>query len=199
MSGLNDGSFVMFRRLLAVTIALAIACAGSAADARSRAKARAPDNSDKWVLIATGDVDLARDTATIDATKAAGSYKALRLQARRQGIDLSRVAIVYGNGAVHNEDRRVSLRSGERSRAIDQRSEDRFVDTVTLTYKTDPKAKRTVVVDLYGLQGPEGRKAVRGSQPVAKGQPPQTGQITTSATNPEPIAVDPGSNNYSLI
>ena len=144
----------MFRRLVAGALALMAAGVVSVAHAQI-----AP--GDKWVLLGVRDVDLTYENDSIDVTKARGRFKALRLIAADRGIELSRVQVVYGNGAVHNEDRKITLLPGERTRPIDLRGDERFVDQVHLVYRTEPGNRQRAKVEVWGLQSSSGAAAAR--------------------------------------
>ncbi|MEW5962277.1 MAG: DUF2541 domain-containing protein [Pseudomonadota bacterium] len=140
------------------------------------------NKDDKWVLLGTRDVDLTLEKDTIDVTKAKGKFKGLRLQAKSGNIELSRVQVTYGNGAVHNEDRRIDLKSGERTKPIDLRGEERFVDSIGLVYKTQSGSTKKAVIEVWGVQSPDGARTAR---PVA-------GQIATKPTEAKPTEAKPG-------
>lgn len=167
----------MLRRLFLALLAIVAAGAVSTADAKV-------NGGEDWVLLGTREVDLTLEKDTIDVTKAKGRFKAVRLEARRAGIELSRVQVVYGSGAVHNEDRQIKLLPGERTRAIDLRGEDRFVDTVSLIYKSEKGASKKAVVEVWGLQTPEGAKAARGPAPATS--------VATAPTSAKPNESAPG-------
>ena len=120
------------------------------------------------MLVGVQDVDLAKDAGSIDVTKVPGAFKAVRVEVKRQGLDVTRVRVVYGNGTAHDEDRLIHLLEGERSKPIDQRSEDRFIDRVELSYKADGSSRRAPRVEIWALQSADGRRAQRGgSRPAA--------------------------------
>jgi hypothetical protein len=165
---------------LALSIAtLAAALWTSAADAQTA-------RGDRWVRIGTQHVDLARETSTIDLSKSKGKVKAVRLQAARGDIELSRVQVVYGKDDVHNEDRRINLLVGERTRPIDPAGTERFVDQINLVYK--PSQGKKALLEVWALQSPAGAKAVRPPAAAA----PVTGQIPAAATPAVPSKAAPG-------
>lgn len=135
-----------------VIVALALLAYGAAEVAEAR---------DRWVLIGTRDVDLANTTDSVDVSQARGTFRALRVEAKRQGIDLTLVRVVYGDGTVHDEDRLIHLLKGERSKPIDEREASRFVDRVELTYKSNPGVGSPARVEIWALQNNEGRRARR--------------------------------------
>jgi hypothetical protein len=168
----------MLRRLVLAAIAIAAAGTMTIADAQQ-------NRDDQWVRIATEEIDPAIGNDTIDLTKAKGKFKAFRLQIKKQGLEVTRVQVKYADGAVHNEDRLIKLKTGDRSRPIDLKSEERFVDSLQVVYKPAPEAKRKPSMEVWGLQSPAGRKAERPVGPV-------TGQVAGTPTNPTPDMSAPG-------
>ena len=156
------------------------------------------------VLLGSREVDLTQERDRIDVTRAKGRFNGLRLYARRNGIEISKVVVTYGNGQVHNEERRINLLPGERTRPINPGSE-RFVDHIDLYYRTKPGysgSDRMAVIDVVGMQTRDGALAQRppsggyqsggGSAPVVSGggRPPVSGS-SPIPENPRPIASSP--------
>jgi hypothetical protein len=137
----------MFRRL--VIAAFAVLAAGTASVAK---------DSENLVVIATESVDLSKDGVSIDVSKAKGAYRGIRVRAKKNFIDLSRVQVIYDDGSIHNEDRQIDMKQGERSRQIDARSSDRFINTVNLSNKS---GKGTSIVEVLGIQTKDGAKKER--------------------------------------
>ena len=106
-------------------------------------------------------VILNKDSETIDLANARGNYKAVRLVAKRRGIELNNVEVVYSNGASHNEKRTINLLDGERTRAIDERGDGKFIDKINLSFKAQPTAVIPAVIEVYGLQTEAGARASR--------------------------------------
>jgi hypothetical protein len=134
------------------------------------------------VGIATETIDTSSDgSATIDVSKAPGAFRGIRVKNKgATAIDLQRVQIVYSDGSVHNEDRQIDMRKGERSREIAAGSSDKFIDKVNVTWKATA-GRGTLQV--LGLQTREGRRAER-----PKG--PATGDLSVADTTPTPTPGD---------
>lgn len=167
----------MLARIVAVLLTIVTAGSLSLAEAQQGPR-------DRWVLIGTRDVDLGQSSDTIDVSKVRGSFKAFRVEARRQGIDLTRVRIVYGNASAHDEDRLIHLLRGERSKPIDLRAEERFVDRVELTYTSDASARDRPRLEIWALQSPEGRRARRESEDVVDAPAPKADPDKPSDAKP---------------
>ncbi len=151
----------MFRRLFLAGLALLAAGAVSVAQAQD------------LVGIGNETIDVSKDgSATIDVSKAPGAFRGIRVKNKGSTtIDLQRVQIVYSDGSVHNEDRQIDMKKGERSREIAPGSTDKFIDKVNVTWKA---TKGQGSLQVLGLQTRDGRRAER-----PKG--PATGDLTEKA------------------
>jgi hypothetical protein len=94
--------------------------------------------------------------------------------------------VTYDDGSVHNESRQIDMKQGERSRPIDQKSTDRFINSVVLTNK---ESKGTVVIEVLGIQTKDGAKKQR-SKAVA-GDKPSSGDLAATPTSPKPDTAAP--------
>ena len=157
----------MFRRLIIAGAAVAALGVTTAAQAQ-----------DNWVLIGTKTVNAGAASETIDVSQAKGSYKAVRLIAKQGGLDINNVEVVYAGQPAHNERRNISFNEGDRTRAIDQRDANRFVDRVNLSYKG---RGQPAVVEIYGLQGRDGERAVRQAANAPATTPPAARPATPAA------------------
>jgi hypothetical protein len=169
----------------------------------------------KEVLLGSREVDLSLEKDRIDVTRAKGRFNGLRLYARRNGIEISKVAVTYSNGQVHNEERRINLLPGERTRLINPGNE-RFIDHIDLYYKTKSGytgSDRMAMVDVVGMQTRDGALAARpeggyagggsgssasggsggGGAPVVSGGGgrPVVGGSSAIPENPRPIVSSP--------
>ncbi len=88
---------------------------------------------DRWVLVGTRDVDLAKGSDSIDVSEARGSFRGIRVEAKRQPVDLTKVKVIFGDGSAHDEDRLIHLLKGERSKPIGLSETDRFLERVDVT------------------------------------------------------------------
>lgn len=176
----------MFGRVVVAGLALAAAGILSSASAQ-----------DKWVKIGTVDAELSRGSQVVDLDRAKGSFKAFRVDMADGEARLINVQVRYLNGQAHNERRTINLLRNERTKPIDQRSAERFVDGMTLCFENGQRGPTKF--DIYGLQSRKGGTAARpavtsaltwpaacpsgpGAQPVA--QKPTTGPIDSTPTAP---------------
>jgi len=171
----------MFRRLVMAGLAMAAVGSFSAVNAQNL--------EGDWVKIGTHKVDVTKDRDTIDVSKSSGKFRALRLNSKDGDIVMSRVQVLYGNGAVHNEDRKIVLNEGERTKPINPANEDRFVDQINLSVVP---SKGSAVLDIYGLQTREGAKAKRASNDKNKPVDKAVSDVATKPTKPVATTAVPG-------
>ena len=159
----------MFRRL--VVAGLAVLAAGFVSAAQAE---------ENLVVIATETVDLGKEGVSIDVSKAKGAFRGIRVRAKKNFIDLSRVQVIYEDGTIHNENRQIDMKQGERSRAINEGTSDRFIDTVNLSNKT---GKGSATVEVLGIQTKDGAKKERAKA--------VTGVLPATPTSPTPTTAKP--------
>lgn len=167
----------MFRRLVLAGLAMAASGVVSAASAEN------------LVLLGTDTVDASKDRATIDLSKSPGKVRGVRVRAKSGDIVISRVQVLYSDGAVHNEDRQITLFEGERTRLINPAKDDRFVDQVNLTI-SPTKGGGRVKIEVYGDETDAGAKAQRPAVKTSTGA--ETGPIPAKPTTDKPTAAAPG-------
>ncbi len=122
---------------------------------------------DRWVLVGTRDVDLAKGSDSIDVSEARGSFRGIRVEAKRQPVDLTKVKVIFGDGSAHDEDRLIHLLKGERSKPIGLSETDRFLERVDVTYQVNQGAGSPVRIEVWALQTDQGRRARRDGEPAA--------------------------------
>lgn len=176
----------MFGRVVVAGLALAAAGVLSGASAQ-----------DQWTKMGSFDADLSRGSAVVDLERAKGSFKAFRVNVIEGEAKLINVQVRYLNGQAHNERRTINLLRNERTKAIDQRAEERFVDGATVCFENGQKGQAKF--EIFGLQSRKGASAARpavktaltwpaacpsgpGATPVA--QKPTTGPIPATPTAP---------------
>lgn len=130
--------------------------------------AGADDENAAWVRLGTLRVTAGADHDVLDLTKAQGRVKAIRVASARAGVDIARLVISYANGQVHFEDRAIHLRAGDRTKAIDERDHERFVDGIEVVYEAGAKTSGNAEIEVWALQTAEGAKATRGPLSVVK-------------------------------
>lgn len=144
----------MFRRFLAAGLGLVLV---SAAGVALPNVAQAQEN---WVLLKSKPVSPTGEKESIDLRDVKGAYRGIRIVAKGRGLEISNVDVAYDQGPTHSEKRSINLLAGERTRAINPTRADQFLDSVTIDYKRQP-AGPAPIIEVYGLQQPSGRNAVR--------------------------------------
>ncbi len=147
----------MSARVLVAILGVWAASLASVAEAR-----------DRWVLVGTKDVDLAKSSEGIDVAQARGAFRAIRVEAKRQGVDLTQVRVLYRDGSAHDENRTIHLLKGERSKPIGQSQEDRFIDRVDLSFASNAGAGSPARIEVWALQTDEGLRKRRDDGSVAE-------------------------------
>ena len=94
------------------------------------------DGDRRWVELGCRRVSLAdRDRDTIDVGKREGWYRAIRLRAEGNDVEIMRIDVVYGNGAPDELDIRRVIRDGRRSEVIDLKGGEKTIDQIQLVYR----------------------------------------------------------------
>jgi esterase/lipase superfamily enzyme len=140
----------------------------------SSARALAPSASDRWVVLATRALDTKAGRASIDLKKAKGAFKAVRLTVKTGALTLTRVELTYADGTVLKVRRSLTLREEQKSPLIGRRADDAFIDAIALTFKSAAGELDNAVIEVAGLQSPQGQVAARQSPPAQ----PSSGSTT---------------------
>ncbi|MCB1515876.1 MAG: hypothetical protein H6876_07080 [Hyphomicrobiaceae bacterium] len=140
------------------------------------------------VLMADSEADLSGDTVTINTSRVQGSFGALRIYNRGSDILIDSVKVHYADGSVHNEDRKIDLRRGERTREIDPGRDNKFVDKVVVTYKKVDGSRRSARLLVYGVQDNRAAREKRPQSKVAAPEKPKSAPAKPSAAPPAAAA-----------
>lgn len=171
----------MYRRLIVAAAVISTALAATSAKAQD------------LNLLGSKNVALSGSTDTIDLTNSKGQVQAIRLYAKRRGIEITNVEVIYSDGTVHNERRTINLLDGERTRPIDPRKSGKFVDRVVISYKSQPGAVVPAQIDVFGEQTNAQARATRPvTAAAATPAAPASGQLPARPTAPEPTKANPG-------
>jgi hypothetical protein len=123
---------------------------------------------DTWVSVATGTVNSAARNHRFDISNTKGRSKAVRLTVQQGGITIERIVVTYSNGQVHYGDleKPLVLQAGQSTPPIDQRSEERFIDTVDVAYRVAGRPAAPVQIEIQALQSSGGRLASRSEKAI---------------------------------
>ena len=138
--------------------------------------AKAQPGGDRWVPLATREINAKAGRAHIDLSKARGAFRAVRVSLRSGALALTQIELRYEGGPVRTARRAVVLRHNERPRLIDAHGDDRFLDSLVLAFHSVPGEPDRATLLVEGLQTPSGAAAVRGRQapPPAVSQAPKS-------------------------
>ena len=114
---------------------------------------------DRWLLLASRDLELSASEALIDLD-AALPVKQLRLVATKGGITLTKVVVSYRDGRTHTEERRINLLAGERTKPIHPRQEAAFAERLSLVLDSPPREAGVSQLEVWGLAGAKKPRAV---------------------------------------
>ncbi len=117
------------------------------------------ERGDRWVLLEKKLLDPAETEHDVDLSQKAGSYKAIRLRAGRQGLAFSDLSLFYIKDRPFIEPRRIVLRRRQRSKPFDLRKKERFLDALSFNYRAGRRTKP--LIEIWGLQSRKGRTASR--------------------------------------
>jgi hypothetical protein len=135
-------------RTLAAT-AVALVCAGLVA---TDAQAQRRDRAD-WVELGCKQVSfLGVDRDTIHVGRREGRFKAIRLLARGNDVEMIDLRVVYANGAPDDIPVRSLIRQGDRTRPLDLRGWERAIRQIDMVYAKRLNFRGLATVCVEGLQ-----------------------------------------------
>ena len=138
--------------------------------------AQAQSLGERWVTLATREVDTKAERVSIDLSKAKGAFRAVRVSLRAGALALTQIELRYDGAPVHTARRAVVLRPNQRPQLIDSHNEDRFLDSLLLAFRAVPGELDRATLVVEGLQTPSGAAAVRGRPPPAVSQAPKSAE-----------------------
>jgi hypothetical protein len=135
-------------RTLAAT-AVALVCTGLVAtDAQAQRRDR-----DDWVELGCKQVSfLGVDRDTIHVGRREGRFKAIRLLARGNDVEMIDLRVVYANGAPDDIPVRSLIRQGDRTRPLDLRGWERAIRQIDMVYAKRLNFRGLATVCVEGLQ-----------------------------------------------
>jgi len=118
-----------------------------------------------WVELGCQRVNFGLDRDVVRVGRSDGRFRAIRLRARGNNINVLDVKVVYGNGAPDDIPVRAVIRAGSSTAPKDLRGVDRGIDHIELIYRSQPNFRGEGVICVDGLQV------------VAGGPPPGPGPV----------------------
>jgi hypothetical protein len=98
-------------------------------------------DGNRWIELGCRRVSSGRDRDTIEVGNREGWFRAIRLSAEGNDVELLNVEVVYGNGAPDELDVRRVLRDGDRSRPFDLKGGERTIERIELVYRQRGRAR----------------------------------------------------------
>jgi hypothetical protein len=133
-------------RTLAATAVAALVCTGFVA---TDAQAQRRD----WVELGCKQVSfLGVDRDTIHVGRREGRFKAIRLLARGNDVEMLDLRVIYTNGAPDDVPVRALIRQGTRTRPLDLRGWERSIRRIDMVYAKRLNFRGLATVCVEGLQ-----------------------------------------------
>ncbi|HEY7552575.1 MAG TPA: hypothetical protein VH913_24010 [Hyphomicrobiaceae bacterium] len=133
-------------RTLAATAVAALVCTGLVtADAQAQRR--------DWVELGCKQVSfLGVDRDTIQVGRREGRFKAIRLLARGNDVEMLDLKVIYANGAPDDVPVRALIRQGTRTRPLDLRGWERSIRRIDMVYAKRLNFRGLATVCVEGLQ-----------------------------------------------
>ena len=134
-------------------IAVALVCTGLvAADAQAQRRDRDGDR-DRWVDLGCKQVNfIGADRDSIRVGRREGRFKAIRLQAKGNDVEMLDLKVIYANGAPDDIPVRAMIRQGTRTRPLDLRGRERAIHQIDMVYRKPLNFRGLATVCVEGLE-----------------------------------------------
>ena len=132
----------------------ALVCTGMISDAMAQRRDRDGDRrgGDQWVQLGCQQVSFrGKDRDSIQVGRREGRFKAIRLAARGNDVEILDLKVVYGNGNPDDLDVRRVIRSGDRTQPLDLKGHDRAIQRIDMVYRQRPDFGGRATVCAEGL------------------------------------------------
>lgn len=118
------------------------------------AQRRDRDRGQEWVQLGCQQVSFrGRDRDTIRVGRREGRFRAIRLAARGNDVEMRQLSVVYANGNPDELDVQRVIRSGSKTEAIDLKGRDRAIERIDMTYRQRDDFRGRATVCVEGLVG----------------------------------------------
>ena len=118
------------------------------------AMAQRRDRGQDWVQLGCQQVSFrGRDHDTIRVGRRDGRFRAIRLAARGNDVEMRRLTVVYGNGNPDQLDVQRVIRGGSKTEAIDLKGRDRAIERIDMVYRQRDDFPGRATVCVEGLVG----------------------------------------------
>jgi len=143
-----------------VTIAVAAVCAALlVSDAQAQRRDRDGDGrkgdgrpGGNWVDLGCKDVSFfGTDRDTIRVGRREGRFKAIRLAAKGNDVEMLDLKVIYSNGEPDDIQVRSLIRQGTQTRPLDLKGRERAIDKIEMVYRKRLNFRGTATVCAQGL------------------------------------------------
>ena len=137
-----------------LTLMAALFCAGLLA---TDALAQRRDRDDgrrggQWVELGCQQVSfIGKDRDTIKVGRREGRFKAIRLKARGNDVEMLDLKVIYASGEPDDIPVRSHIRAGRETRALDLKGRERAIERIEMVYRSKPNFKGQATVCVDGL------------------------------------------------
>jgi hypothetical protein len=110
------------------------------------------DRARRWVELGCQQVSFSgRDRDTIRVGRVEGRFRAIRLAARGNDIEVLRLQVVYANGNPDELDVQRVIRRGDRTEPLDLKGRDRAIQRIDMVYRQRGEDRGRATVCAEGL------------------------------------------------
>jgi hypothetical protein len=118
------------------------------------AQRRDRDRGQEWVQLGCQQVSFrGRDRDSIRVGRREGRFRAIRVAARGNDVEMRRLSVVYANGNPDELDVQRVIRSGSKTDPIDLQGRDRAIQRIDLAYRQRDDFRGRATVCVEGLVG----------------------------------------------
>ncbi len=122
--------------------------------AQRRDRDRDRDRDREWVQLGCQDVSFrGRDRDSIRVGRSEGRFRAIRLTARGNDVEVRRLSVVYGSGDADELDVQRVIRRGDRTDRLDLKGGDRAIRKIDMVYRQRDDFSGRATVCAEGLVG----------------------------------------------
>jgi hypothetical protein len=106
----------------------------------------------KWVELGCQQVSfIGKDRDTIKVGRREGRFKAIKLAARGNDVEMLDLKVIYANGEPDDIPVRSLIRAGRETGALDLKGRDRAIDRIDMVYRSRPNFRGQATVCAEGL------------------------------------------------
>jgi hypothetical protein len=130
----------------------ALLVAGLLAGDAAAQKREKREKRDNWVELGCQQVSfIGKDRDSIKVGRREGRFKAIRLSARGNDVEVLDLKVIYADGQPDDIQVRSRLRAGTQTRPLDLKGRQQAIDRIEMVYKSRPSFKGMATVCVEGL------------------------------------------------